>query len=195
MKRHNKNLRMARNSLAAAALAAATLTFSGCLFSPPDEQPPAPAPEMTTPANVLKNIEIAYNQGNINIYKNALSTEFVFYFDPDDVKQHPPGKPNYTIPESWTYTEDWGATYNMFQEAYNINLTIPTVNVGEPAPNDTRFRADNISINLIVMIDELNGYQANQGFCNFEFEKYKNEEGKDRWRLTQWWDRTAVPGA
>ncbi len=194
MKRHNKNLRMARNSLAAAALAAATLTFSGCLFSPPEEQPPAPAPEMTTPANVLKNIEVAYNQRLIENYKKALSTGFVFYFDPDDVGQNPPGS-KYEIPETWSYTTDWQATEKMFEKAYGIKLSIPTTSVGEPPPGAVTFNANNISIDLLVMIDELNGYQANQGFCNFEFEKYKNEEGKDRWRLTQWWDRTAVPAA
>jgi len=194
MKKYNKNLRMARNGLVAAALAAATLTFTGCLFSPPEPQPPEEAPEMTTPANVLKNIEVAYNQRLINKYKEALSTNFVFYFDPDDVGQNPPGS-KYPIPESWTYTEDWGATRNMFQKAYSINLTIPTGNVGEPEPSETTFRAYNISINLLVMVNELDGYLADQGYCNFEFEKYKNEEGKDRWRLRKWWDRTAEPAA
>jgi hypothetical protein len=191
MKKSNKNLRIARNGLAAAALAAATLTFTGCLFSPPEEKPPEPAPEMTTPANVLKNIQVAYNQQLIQNYKKALSTNFVFYFDPDDVGQNPPGR-QYEIPESWSYTEDWQATDKMFQKAYSIKLSIPTGDVGEPEPNETTFRADNISINLLVMVDELTGFLADQGYCNFEFEKYKNEEGKDRWRLTKWWDRTAV---
>ncbi|NIT36548.1 MAG: hypothetical protein GTN49_08610 [candidate division Zixibacteria bacterium] len=191
MKKYNKNLRIARNGLAAAALAAATLTFTGCLFSPPEEQPPEPAPEMTTPANVLKNIETAYNQKLIENYKKALSASFVFYFDPDDVGQKPPGK-EYIIPESWSYTEDWDATENMFENAYSINLTIPTRNVGEPEPTATTFRADNVSINLLVMVDELNGYHADKGYCNFEFEKYKNQEGKDRWRLRKWWDFTAA---
>jgi hypothetical protein len=194
MNKYNKNLRIARNSLAAAALAAATLTFTGCLFSPPEDQPPQTAPEMTTPANVLKNIEVAYNQQLVDKYKEALSTKFVFYFDPDDVGQNPPGS-TYLIPETWSYTEDWRTTEKMFQRAYRIKLAIPTGNVGEPAPTDTTFRADNVSINLLVMVDELNGYIADQGYCNFEFEKYKNEEGKDRWRLTKWWDRTAIPAA
>ena len=40
------------------------------------------------------------------------------------------------------------------------------------------------------MIDELNGFIANQGYCNFEFEKYVGAEGREYWRLTGWWDNT-----
>jgi hypothetical protein len=42
------------------------------------------------------------------------------------------------------------------------------------------------------MVDELNGYLADQGFCNFAFESYTSEAGKKCWRLTKWWDRTAA---
>jgi hypothetical protein len=144
---------------------------------------------MNSPANVLKTVEIAYNQRNIQYYKDALSGDFVFYFDPDDVGQNPPGS-GYVIPETWSYTSDWQATFNMFQKAFSISLTIPTKNVGTPEPEATKFSADNVNIKLLVMIDELNGYIANQGYCNFEFEKYQNELNEDRWRLTKWWDNT-----
>lgn len=145
---------------------------------------------MTSPVNVLKNVAIAYNQRNIDLYKKSLSTNFVFYFDPRDVGQNPPNK-TYVIPESWSYTEDWQATYNMFRLAYSINLSIPTGRIGEPEPEETTYRADNVTISLLVFVDELNGYIANTGYCNFEFEKYKNEQSQDRWRLRAWWDRTS----
>jgi len=102
-----------------------------------------------------------------------LSKNFVFYFDPDDVGQNPPGS-QYEIPESWSYTEFWMVVNNMFGE------------------NETKYRAENVSINLLVMVDELNGYLADQGYCNFAFESYTSETGKRCWRLTGWWDRTAV---
>ena len=173
--------------------ALAAMLFTGCLFSPPAEQPPEPPPVMDSPANVLKTVEIAYNQRNVRYYKSALSENFVFYFDPDDVGQYPPGGGNYKIPESWSYTQDWTATANMFQKAYSITLVIPVGSVGQPDPEATEFRADNINIKLLVYVDELNGYLANEGYCNFQFEKYQNENGKYRWRLTKWWDNTAVP--
>ncbi len=147
--------------------------------------------EATTPANVLKNVAISFNQRDINLLKAMLSTDFVFYFDPRDVAQSPPGKPEYKIPASWSYTEFWPAVNNMFDEAYSINLSIPTGRVGTPGENETEYRADNVNIFLLVMIDELDGFVADNGYCNFEFERYEGAGGKKYWRLTQWWDRTS----
>jgi hypothetical protein len=148
-------------------------------------------PEPTTPANVLKNVEISFNQRDIDLLKAMLSTNFVFYFDPRDVGKSPPGRPGYMIPESWSYTEHLGASENMYGKAYSINLSIPTGRVGTPAENETTYRADNISLSLLVMVDELNGFIADKGYCNFEFERYTTKEAKKYWRLTGWWDRTS----
>jgi len=146
--------------------------------------------EPTSPANVLKNVEISFNRRDIDLLKAMLSTTFVFYFDPDDVGQHPPGS-EYIIPESWSYTEFRTAVGNMFTKAYSISLTIPTGNVGTPRENETEYRADKIPISLLLMVDELNGYLADQGYCNYEFESYDSEAGKKCWRLTGWWDLTS----
>ncbi|HUU57099.1 MAG TPA: hypothetical protein VMW93_07145 [bacterium] len=173
------------------ATALAALLFTGCLFSPPEIEDPEAPPVMNSPANVLKTIEIAYNQRNIRYYKSALSENFVFYFDPRDVGQTPPVG-TYIIPETWSYTDDWRATDRMFQKAYDISLTIPTARVGTPEPDDNIYKANNISIKLLVMVEELNGYIADMGYCNFEFEKYKNEANEDRWRLRKWWDNTST---
>ncbi len=186
-----KFTKITKRAMGTAAALAAAVALAGCIFSPPPGTVEQPPPEMTTPANVLKNIEVAYNQRDINYYKNALSTNFVFYFDPNDVGSKVPGS-TYIIPDSWSYTDDWQATNNMFQKAYSIDLTIPTGSVGEPPPGAKIYTAENISINLKVMIDETNGYITNKGYCNFEFEKYTNNEGKVRWRLTKWWDHTFV---
>ena len=148
----------------------------------------------TSPANVLENVEISFNRRDVDLLKAMLSTSFVFYFDPDDVGQHPPGKPQYIIPESWSYTGFWKAVGNMFTEAYSISLIIPTGRVGTPGENETTYRADNIPINLLVMVDELNGYIADQGFCNFAFESYVNDKKENRWQLVGWWDYTGTAG-
>ena len=146
----------------------------------------------TSPANVLKNVERAFNRRDINLLKGMLSENFVFYFDPDDVGQNPPGVPNYEIPEWWTYTTFWQAVSRMYTNAYSISLTIPTAGFGEPAPSEETYKAENISIKFLVMVDEENGYLADHGYCDFEFERYDGEEGRKFWRLTKWWDRTAT---
>jgi hypothetical protein len=153
--------------------------------------PPGPERlEPTTPAYVLRNVEIAFNQRDINLLKAMLSPNFVFYFDPRDVGQSPPGK-TYIIPESWSYTEFWQAVNNMFRNAYSIDLKIPTSRIGTPGENENTYLAENINISLLVMVDELNGYIADIGYSNFEFERYEAESGKKYWRLINWWDRTS----
>ena len=154
--------------------------------------------EATSPANVLKNVAISFNHRDVNLLKAMLSTNFVFYFDPRDVGNSPPGS-HYRIPESWSYVEFWNALGNMFSQAYSISLSIPTNRVGTPAENETKYKADNVSISLLVMIDELDGFIVDGGYCNFEFERYE-AAGKKYWRLTTWWDRTSqsydeYPGA
>ena len=66
--------------------------------------------------------------------------------------------------------------------------------VGEPDPNATIYKAENINIKLLVMVDEVNGYLADTGYCNFEFERYDGSEGEKFWRLTKWEDFTSVAG-
>ena len=157
---------------------------------------PTPTPEPTgaeSPVEVLETVEKSFNERDTKLLVSSLSENFVFYFDPDDVGQRPPGKPSYEIPESWSYTEFWNAANNMFTKAYSISLSIPTDQVGTPAENETTFRAEKISISLLVMVDELNGYIADTGYCNYEFESYTSEAGKKCWGLTGWWDRTAIP--
>ena len=148
-------------------------------------------PEATSPANVLKNVEISFNQRNAGLLDDMLSKGFVFHFDPDDVGQNPPGS-HYIIPESWSRAVFTNVVRNMFKEAYSISLTIPTTSVGEPDPNETTYDAKNINIKLLVMIDELNGYIADTGYCNYRFERYDGEGGKKFWRLTGWWDNTSA---
>jgi len=174
------------------------LIIAACLLAlscAEDEEAPPPAhPEATSPANVLKNVEISFNQRNAGIIDGVLSKGFVFYFDPDDVGQNPPGGSQYVIPESWAYAEFTGAVTNLYRKAYSVSLTIPTANVGEPDPNQTTYKAENINIKLLVMVDEINGYIADAGYCNFAFERYESEGGKNLWRLTKWWDNTATYG-
>jgi hypothetical protein len=174
------------------------LVIAGCLltlscFEDTGTGPgPEGPPEATSPANVLKCVEVSFNQADIKIITDVLSEGFVFYFDPDDVGQNPPGGGGYVIPEYWSCAEFRGALSNMYRRAYSISFSINTAGVAEPDPNATTYKAENITIRLLVMIDEVKGYLADSGYCNYEFERYENEKGEKLWRLTTWWDNTAT---
>jgi hypothetical protein len=151
-------------------------------------------PEATSPANCLKCVEVSFNGRDAVLLDDMLSKAFVFYFDPGDVGQYPPGGGRYNIPESWSRAQFKTAVNNMFTKAHSVSLSITTEKVGTPDPNATTFRADNVTVEFLVMVDELNGYLANAGYCNFEFERYENEKGQKLWYLTGWWDNTNVSG-
>jgi hypothetical protein len=141
----------------------------------------------TSPVNVLENVELAFNNRDVDLLKAMLSTNFIFYFDPDDVGQNPPGS-HYVIPESWNRTEFLRAVSKMFKKAHRISLSIETENVGEPPPEAAKYKTGNVKAELLVMIDELNGYQG-YGLSTFVFERYLAEGGGKCWRLTAWRDR------
>ncbi len=147
--------------------------------------PPPPPPPDDGPNYVLQTIEVAFNNPtqtwSIDYYKNALHSDFVFYFNAEDVGDIVNG---YRIPASWNYTEDWNATKNLFTNAYNISLNIP--DIGSPVPGATEYWAKNIPISLTVMVDALNGYRADQGWCDYYFLK----QADGTWRLAKWYDRT-----
>ncbi|UCH79093.1 MAG: hypothetical protein JSU81_03855, partial [Candidatus Coatesbacteria bacterium] len=172
----------------------ASLTVLACFDDPPTGPGTEPYPEPTSPRDVLRNVEMSFNRYDVDRLKAMLATSFVFYFDPNDVGQSPPGK-SYVIPESWSYTEFWSAVGNMLELAHSVSLTINKDGVGEPDPEARVYKAERVTIRILVMIDELNGFIAGEvGYCNFAFESYDGEGGKKLWRLTGWWDRTAGGG-
>jgi len=180
---------MRRYILLAAAVALAALSCDETTTEPEPNPPLA----NSSPKNVLYSVEISFNRRDLKALTPALSRNFVFHFDPDDVGQSPPGS-NYIIPGGWTYTDFTGAVGNMFENAHSISLAINKSVVETPGESETTFKAENITINLLVMIDELNGFRAGDyGYCNFEFERYDAQGGEKLWRLTNWWDRTAQP--
>jgi hypothetical protein len=149
-----------------------------------------------SPANCLKVIAASWNGKNYNRFRPCLSPDFVFYFNPNDVGASIGG---YEIPVSWNYTQMTAAVKNMFEQAYDIEMAIPTSTVGKPGSGATTWRANNIIISMTLYTAPGTGYRIGAGYCNFAFEKYE-ENNEARWRLTSWWDfsregsAAAVPG-
>lgn len=152
-------------------------------------------PDFASPYQCISNLVFCFNNYKtepkiIDKYKQVLDPTYVFYFKPDDIGEVVGG---YTIPAFWTYDEDWRATSNMFNQAYDITFDIPILDqdqaedaFGKPAEGAIEFVKSNVTINLILMVDATDGYQA-QGFCDFKFAKNENGE----WHLSEWRDHTA----
>lgn len=166
----------------------AVLAVNGCIFGPGDTERKEPPPGLDTPAGVVEAIEVAYNARDIEDYKECLSPNFTFYFDPNDVG-HDVGE-DYTIPDSWGYDEEIPAVENMFDQLHSIDLSLTSSNIGDPGLNDTKFTASNVQIRLLVMVDPVNGFLA-QGFVEFDFESYMSPKGKKLWRVKNWRDFTS----
>jgi hypothetical protein len=169
-------------------LAALTVILSGTACEEEVEPPPPPPDRLapTSPVNVLKNVELAFNDRDINLFKDMLSENFIFYFDPDELGRRPGGKRR--IPESYSYTEIVRRVNDLFETAYSISMSIDTRNVRDPGPAETTFRADNIKVTLIVKETELKGFTYER-YGHVEFEKYRADAGENYWRITKWWDR------
>ena len=149
------------------------------------------APYEYEPVDVLENVATSIDEGDINLLRSCLDPAFVFYFDPRDVGQTPPGK-SYIIPGSWSYTEFWATLYNMFGRAYYVGFNIYAGRVGAPGEKETRYEAGEVRVYLVVMVDERSGYTAEGGYCDFAFESYYNGKGEKLWRLAEWRDFTSV---
>lgn len=161
---------------------------AGCIFSPSDRDDTSPGDPTVpdSPRNVVYNLELAYNTRDVNLYKQCLSPQFTFYFNQQDVGNDIDG---YIIPTSWGYQEDWEATENMFTQAYDISMQLPENDIGTPLEGETEYTAENITVSLLVMVDENNGFIANKGYLEFNFETYESS-GKTYWRIKDWRDFT-----
>jgi hypothetical protein len=73
----------------------------------------------TTPYNVLRNLEIAYNQKNLDLYISTLDRDFLFSVSPDDEN---------ILGETW-----WG--YDVEIEFHRNLFTRGSTNRNLPVPN------------------------------------------------------------
>jgi hypothetical protein len=151
------------------------------------------APDYASPPKVLKTVELSFNERNIDNLKGALSRTFVFYSRPEEIGRPPPDLDSPRPPPSYGYTEFWNIAYNISRAAYSVSLTIKTAGVGEPAPEENAYYADDVGLSLLVMADEERGYLA-RGYGAFAFEKYRDEQNRELWRLSKWWDKTEHGG-
>lgn len=171
------------------AVLAGVLAVNGCIFLPSGNgDNDGVEPGNDTPAAVVAKIESSYLSRDIYRYKECLHPDFTFYFDQKDIGEDIGG---YIIPDSWGFDEETKAIENMFTEAYDIDITLNSGQIGEPASDATEYYADNVEITLLVMVDSQLGYLA-EGLVNFKFEPYTNEKDEKQWWVKDWQDFTAL---
>jgi hypothetical protein len=141
------------------------------------------------PAEALEALEESFNGRDIGLFKDVLAPDVVFHFDPHDVGG---SVGDYIIPESWGYGDLTSAVGNMFDAAYSIEFMVSTVNVGDPGEGAEGFKANNVLIDLLVLVEPTYGYGAH-GLCDYEFVNAGFGLSND-WVITDWWDKTASYG-
>jgi hypothetical protein len=163
------------------------LFFSGCEFPWSDDNPAVQRKLewCATPGKTLESLAWVWtNNREIDNYSAMLTSDYRFYFDPNEVGGITP--PGYQIPQSWTREEDLEATGNMFAQAYDIRLEV--LNAGDyddpNIPGDF-YTANNVQIQFYLWSDGPDSAVLATGPCDFEFEKVG-----DNWLISYWYDRT-----
>ncbi len=142
-----------------------------------------------TPAQVLRSLIYAFNNGDIETLDGALADDFTFHFDPINVGTV---IGDYVIPDSWGREDFITACGNMFTEAYSIDLDVAYESIGGPEDGATEFTARDVYVRLLVMVDSTNGF-IGDGFCDFRFVN-ESADGTGNWVISDWWDYTAARG-
>jgi hypothetical protein len=163
---------------------AALFSFTAC-----DEEGSTTPTLGRTPAQVLEALERAFLDRDAELLGELLDTDFTFYFDQNDIGDDVGG---YIIPVSWGREDMLTACGNMITEAYSIDIHLTTTQIEDPEEGSTEYVACNIMVRLLVMVDSMNGFQA-QGPCDFGFVN-DDSAGYDDWSIVDWWDRTAATG-
>jgi hypothetical protein len=147
-------------------------------------EPPPPPYEII---RIIECIEDSFMARDIDDLKHRIHSDFAFYFDPEDVGEE---VGDYIIPESWVRDDFISAVGNMFDMAYSIDISIDTSVIDDPLTDDNAYNATYVPIDLLVLVDQVNGYMA-QGTCTFELRSEYNQNSEKRWYVTAWRDYTS----
>ncbi|MFQ5511237.1 MAG: hypothetical protein ACE5EO_05255 [Candidatus Krumholzibacteriia bacterium] len=107
-----------RKTLTLVALTLGALVFNSCIFNaeegtPPDKVPPPAFKSLKAREDVLHNLELAWNQQNINQYDKLLDDNFTFFFGAKDISL---GKVTST---DWGRASELIATGHMFDRTFD----------------------------------------------------------------------------
>jgi hypothetical protein len=180
------------------------LIFTGCPFSPekdntPDPPQPSEYKARTSISNVLFNLQHSWEKKNIEAYRDLLSEDYTYVFDPKDVGS------GQGIPESWGLADELVSATNLFSNAENADgyrcQTISLDFVSGPVSQsdvDPEWRMVTLSqIQLLVdtrksdtgdpLMYQVLGDQADLHFR--QTNETDPDSGEKLWEITYWKDR------
>jgi hypothetical protein len=146
----------------------------------------------TSPANVLHNIETAYEYRNAGEYLDCLSEDFIFYPSDEDVQD-----PDLNIPPEWEKAEETTMHTNMFDDGSDVEsiaLTLTDSNItydeGDPSdPDDDTYIYEedvdlrvNLSGGLILLASTPSEYHFRVDIDQ------TGPNGERLWEIYKWFD-------
>jgi hypothetical protein len=182
-------------------LLAITLTLglwgAGCLFSPkegdPPIEPPPPIPPPTSPENLVKALEVIYNDKvrsaseRLLAYDSLFSRDFIFRFQAVDIANG--------LPPSWGISEELESALGMFtaqdeSRIYSLILSITHAQAQDlypPVEGREGWKevfATNIYLKLLNNPDD--GFEVNGGQGEYQMSQVRPPTG--RWYIREWID-------
>ncbi len=146
------------------AVSCAAVLVGGCSSAGPGPDIPA-GPEFrerTSPENVVYNLELAYEEMDLEEYLDCLPEDFQFFPNEEDVND-----PENPIPPLWLKTDEAAMHENMFAgdsdvESISLTLTIATIDYDQGIPDDP---LDDtcvcvVDVDLRVNLKDGNGFLA-----------------------------------
>jgi hypothetical protein len=141
------------------AVSCAAILVGGCSTAGPGPDIPA-GPEFrdrTSPENVVYNMELAYEEMDLEEYLDCLSEDFEFFPTEDDVND-----PNQGIPPVWWKTDEAALHENMFAgdsdvESISLTLTIASIEYDQGIPDDPLDNTCVCVVDVDLRIDLIGG--------------------------------------
>ncbi len=176
------------------AVSFAAVLVGGCSTAGPGPDIPA-GPEFrdrTSPENVVYNLELAYEEMDLEEYLDCLPEDFQFFPTEADVND-----PNQGIPPVWLKADEATMHENMFAdssdvESISLTLTIASIEYDEGIPGDP---LDDTCV-CIVDVDLRLNLSAGGGFIATAASEFHMRVDTDRrgpgreplWEIDRWYD-------
>jgi hypothetical protein len=170
------------------AIAVLTLSLVGCYEDDPPPYIPPSTFDLSTPGKTLQTYSYIITVNRyIYDYESLLRPGYRFYFNPADVGKTL--KDGYVIPEYWDNAEDCTATSKMFEQAYNMEMTVKNWEDYDVVPEVTTYTAHDVQIEFYIYPASPDFAELTSGICDVDFEKIDGY-----WYIIKWFDKTSGYG-